>query len=313
MSDGVHGGADDLGHSGGGGAPAPHAPTEKHGFRDYARVLRTHRNFRYLWIAETVDNVGSWLVSHMGGHGWQHVLGSPPPVDTERIVPAAPARTELRRHAGAGLRVQRRERAGAERRGAHPLPAVPAAGARLRRGGRQVWAAAHQGGPHDTSQAGQGRTMLKEPNLSQHPAHALCFCGAVATVCPTLLLARRVNRIRVLTAAALADAAVVALLALVRGPSQVGLLYALLTLQFSAAAFYDPGEGRGGGCRPALPGCCAALLDCPGLRSVLPACRCRPPQPARRWCRCWCRRGTCTWPPPSTRLRGPSRALWARR
>jgi hypothetical protein len=51
---------------------------------------------------------------------------------------------------------------------------------------------------------------------------------------------RRVNRVRVLVAAALADAAVVGFLALVRQPSQVPLLYALLTLQFTAAAFYDP-------------------------------------------------------------------------
>lgn len=45
---------------------------------------------------------------------------------------------------------------------------------------------------------------------------------------------------RVLVAAALLDAAVVALLALVRRPSQVALLYALLTAQFAASAFYDP-------------------------------------------------------------------------
>lgn len=69
MSNGVHGGKDDLGHSDDGGGAPPHAPTEKHGFRDYARVLRTHRNFRYLWIAETVDNVGSWLVSWAGQDG----------------------------------------------------------------------------------------------------------------------------------------------------------------------------------------------------------------------------------------------------
>jgi hypothetical protein len=35
----------------------------RHGFLDYGRVLKQHQNFRYLWIAETIDNVGSWLVS----------------------------------------------------------------------------------------------------------------------------------------------------------------------------------------------------------------------------------------------------------
>lgn len=43
-----------------------------------------------------------------------------------------------------------------------------------------------------------------------------------------------------LVAAALIDALMVGLMALVRQPSQVGLLYVLLALQFSAAAFYDP-------------------------------------------------------------------------
>lgn len=53
--------ASDGGASAASGA-APPASEQRHGFRDYGRVLREHRHFRYLWIAETVDNVGSWLV-----------------------------------------------------------------------------------------------------------------------------------------------------------------------------------------------------------------------------------------------------------
>ena len=50
----------------------------------------------------------------------------------------------------------------------------------------------------------------------------------------------RFNRVNILLATSLLDAAVVASLAFVRRPSQVPLLYALLTLQFAGVAFYDP-------------------------------------------------------------------------
>lgn len=79
-----------------------------------------------------------------------------------------------------------------------------------------------------------------------------------------------------LVAAALIDAAVVCALAAVPllHTAQVPLLYVLLALQFSAAAFYEPGEcascplewGAGGraGCRT-LPGwgaACRAVERC---------------------------------------------------
>ncbi|PRW58840.1 major facilitator superfamily MFS_1 [Chlorella sorokiniana] len=54
--------------SGGGAAPAggasepPNKALEQtHGLRDYYRVLAANRQFRYLWCAEMIDNIGSWL------------------------------------------------------------------------------------------------------------------------------------------------------------------------------------------------------------------------------------------------------------
>jgi len=63
--------------SGGGGGAAsttaalPNKALEQtHGLRDYYRVLAANRQFRFLWFAEMIDNIGSWLVRRRhGGHG----------------------------------------------------------------------------------------------------------------------------------------------------------------------------------------------------------------------------------------------------
>lgn len=48
--------------SGGGGGAASSALQQTHGLRDYWRVLAANRQFRFLWCAEMIDNIGSWLV-----------------------------------------------------------------------------------------------------------------------------------------------------------------------------------------------------------------------------------------------------------
>lgn len=54
------------------------------------------------------------------------------------------------------------------------------------------------------------------------------------------VVADRCNRVRTMVVASLADAALVAALALVRRPEQAWLLYVLLAAQFTGIAFYDP-------------------------------------------------------------------------
>lgn len=56
----------------------------------------------------------------------------------------------------------------------------------------------------------------------------------------TGVVADRLNRVRILTAMALAAGLAAAGLAAVHRPSQAGLLYGLLALQFTCTAFYDP-------------------------------------------------------------------------
>ena len=73
----------------------------------------------------------------------------------------------------------------------------------------------------------------------------------------------RVNRIGVLVAAALLDAGVVCALAAVPllRSAQVAMLYVLLALQFSAAAFYEPGEAS---CSPGASGLPPHSAPCRG-------------------------------------------------
>ena len=99
----------------------------------------------------------------------------------------------------------------------------------------------------------------------------------LAPVCG--IVADRVNRVRVLVAAALFDAAVVAALAAVPllAGAQVPLLYVLLTLQFSAAAFYEPGAGCGAAAPRAAgattgTSCCAPAPP-PAMRHARPCSR----------------------------------------
>lgn len=39
--------------------PLPDHESSTHGFRDYYRVLAGNRFFLLLWVAETIDNIGS--------------------------------------------------------------------------------------------------------------------------------------------------------------------------------------------------------------------------------------------------------------
>lgn len=59
MAGDVPGGGD----TSGGAAATAAAASETTGLADYYRVLAQNRHFRFLWTAEMVDNVGSWLVS----------------------------------------------------------------------------------------------------------------------------------------------------------------------------------------------------------------------------------------------------------
>lgn len=54
----------------GSSTPPSKALEQTHGLRDYYRVLAANRQFRFLWFAEMIDNIGSWLVRRRhGGHG----------------------------------------------------------------------------------------------------------------------------------------------------------------------------------------------------------------------------------------------------
>ena len=79
---------------------------------------------------------------------------------------------------------------------------------------------------------------------------------------------RRCNRVRTMVVASLADAALVAALALVRRPEQAWLLYVLLAAQFTGIAFYDPVR-RGAA---SLVGTCCAVLCCAVLCCAVLCC-----------------------------------------
>ena len=50
----------------GSSTPPSKALEQTHGLRDYYRVLAANRQFRFLWCAEMIDNIGSWLVRGLG-------------------------------------------------------------------------------------------------------------------------------------------------------------------------------------------------------------------------------------------------------
>ena len=38
-------------------------PSDAFSFRDYSRILRDNRNFRLLWLAQIVSELGDWFYS----------------------------------------------------------------------------------------------------------------------------------------------------------------------------------------------------------------------------------------------------------
>lgn len=257
----------------GGGAPPGGSPTppskaleQTHGLRDYYRVLAANRQFRFLWCAEMIDNIGSWLVRGLDERPDRglatdglilcitapfgcrlaalvlrllNLLHAPPrkPLPHSRTWPPWSWWSSLAAAVGWPSLVWSSS-ASCPPSSSHPSAAWWPTGARAC--------------PHRLlcgSVTGLG-TRIPEAAKQILPA---CCPQATHACQPALCLPLnrfpdpwhcRVNRVGVLVVAAVMDAIVVCGLAAVPlvQAGQVVVLYVLLALQFSAAAFYEPGE-----------------------------------------------------------------------